>query len=41
MKTIHSSNMIEPIVNRKFGNNFHHHNEPNQRQYAHKHTGQK
>ena len=31
-----SSNMIEPIVKRNFGNNFHHQNGRNQHQYVHK-----
>ena len=39
MSTSHSSAMIDPIINRNFGNNFHHQNRPNQRQHAHKPTG--
>ena len=35
-----SSNMIEPIFNRNFGNTFHHHNGPNHCQRANKHTYQ-
>ena len=31
--------MIDPIVNRNFGNNFHHHNSTNQHQHVHTHTG--
>ena len=31
-----SNSMIEPIVNQKFGNTFHHHNETNKRQHIHK-----
>ena len=32
------SKIIEPIVNRNFGNNFHNHNGPNQIQHIHKNT---
>ena len=39
MSTAHS--MIEPIVNLHFGNTFHHHNVPNQRQHIHLKTIQK
>ena len=35
-----SSNMIEPIVSRKFDNIIHHYNPLNRRQHVHKHTGQ-
>ena len=38
MSTAHS--MIEPIVNRYFGNIFHHHNGPNQRKNIHKNISQ-
>ena len=38
MSTDHS--MIDPIVNRNFGNTFHHQNGPNQCQYVHKNTSQ-
>ena len=31
-----SNSMTEPIVNRKYGNTFHHQNGPNQRQCVHK-----
>ena len=40
MKTTRSSNILEPIANRNFGNIFHHNNGNNQFQYVHKHTGQ-
>ena len=40
MITTRSSKIIESILNRNFGNYFHRHNGPNQRQYVHKHTGQ-
>ena len=33
--------MIEPIVNRNFGNTFHRHNGPNQCERFHKNTCQK
>ena len=36
MSTDHS--MIYPIVNRNFGDTFHNHNGPNQRQHIHKNT---
>ena len=36
-----SPSMIEPIVNRNFGNKFQHQNGPNQRQHTHKNTSQK
>ena len=32
--------MIEPIVNRNFGNTFQHQNGPYQRQHTHKNTSQ-
>ena len=32
--------MIEPILNRNFGNTFQHQNGPNQHQHTHKNTGQ-
>ena len=35
-----SSKIIEPIVNRKFGNTFHNHNVPKQHQFVHKQTFQ-
>ena len=38
MSTAHS--VIEPIINRNFGNIFHHLNVPNQRQHIHKNTSQ-
>ena len=34
-----SSNIIEPIFNRKLGNTFHHLNSPNQRQLVYTHVG--
>ena len=40
MTTTRSSDIIETIVNRNFGNTFHHQNGPNQRQNVHKHTYQ-
>ena len=40
MITTRFSKIIESILNRNFGNYFHRHNGPNQRQYVHKHTGQ-
>ena len=39
--TTDSSNIIEPVVKRKFVNTFNYHNEPNQHQHIHKRTGQK
>ena len=33
-----SHSIIEPIVNRNFGNIFQHHNRPNQRQPIHRNT---
>ena len=38
MNPYHS--IIEPIVKRKFGNTFHHQNEPNQYQHTNKSTSQ-
>ena len=35
-----SNSIIEPIVKRNFGNTFHHHNGPNQRQYTNKNASQ-
>ena len=35
----HYLTMIEPIINRNFCNNIHHHNGPNQRKHVHKLTG--
>ena len=35
-----SHSMIEPIVNRKFGNTSHHQNGPNQRQHTNKNASQ-
>ena len=40
MATTSYSNMIEPIVNRKFSNTFHHYNGPNKKKYVHKQKGQ-
>ena len=39
MNPYHS--MIEPIVNRNFGNKFHHHNGPNKRQHTNNILSQK
>ena len=39
-RTAHYSTIIEPIVNKNYGNTFHHQNIPNQLQHIHKHTGQ-
>ena len=39
MNTYHS--MIEPIINRNFGNTFHHHNGKNKRQHTNKNSSQK
>ena len=41
MSKAHSSNMINPIVNKNFDNTFHRQNGPKQRQHVHNHTGQK
>ena len=35
-----SHSIIEPIVNRNFGNTFQYHNGPNKRQLTHKNTSQ-
>ena len=40
MTATRSSNIIEPIANRKFVNVFHCLNDPNHQQYVHKHTDQ-
>ena len=40
MKTTSSSNRIEPIFNRNFGNALHNHNRSNQIQHGHKHKFQ-
>ena len=39
MNTSHST--VEPIVNRNFGNTFHHKNVPNQRQHTNKNSSKK
>ena len=40
MITTRSTNTINTIVNRKFGNNFHRHNGPNQSKNVHKQKSQ-
>ena len=39
MATEHYPTTIDHIVNRNFGNTYHHNNCPNQRQFVNKHTG--
>ena len=34
MKTVRSSNIIEPNFNRNFGNSFHHQNNPNHQKHV-------
>ena len=40
MPTTRSSNIIEMFFNRNFGNNYNHHNGPNQNHNIHKYTVQ-